>query len=505
MYHGCESCIKTDGVLSKLFQCETGVRQGDVLSPNLFNIYINDLPDIFKNDTDSPKLGEHFINCLMYADDLVLLSLSAGGLQGKLDKLNEYCQQWDLSINIKKTKVMLMSVKNGPLPNVKLNIGGTTIDWVDSYKYLGIEVHSNGDMLAATKNLCVRGWKAAFKIKSTFKGLDVNPVMRMKLFDVLVKPIICYGSEVWGPLNNLSTCKSIDQLWIRMAKLPVENFQVKFCKGVLNVQPKACNAAVMGELGRFPMFLYIIKSMLRYYGHMSDLKNERPLLAAASAEDEILKGNKSWRGNLDKILNIFGYKLSTDRNLESQLMSTMKKKYIEYWNKSLGNKDDNSGKLYLYRKIKSSFNVEPYLKQIRKRKFRRAMTALRISAHNLDIETGRYAAKKSEFVKREERHCSLCIEHNIKIMGDEIHAVLVCPSLQKERKIILEFIGDLYPNFKTLNDKDKLIFMLTCENECLQKVCRYVHLVLSMNRPNKYKDNSVNKRKKRGRATRNAK
>ena len=499
MYQGCQSCIRTDGVLSKLFQCETGVRQGDVLSPNLFNIYINDLPDIFKDDTDSPKLGEHFVNCLMYADDLVLLSLSVAGLQGKLDKLNNYCQQWDLSINIKKTKVMLMSVKNVPQPNVKLNIGGTTIDWVNSYKYLGIEVHSNGDMLAATKNLCVRGWKAAFKIKSTFKGLDVNPITRMKLFDVLVKPIICYGSEVWGSLNNLGTSKSMDQLWLRMSKLPVENFQVKFCKGVLNVHPKACNAAVMGELGRFPMFLYIVKSMLRYYRHICDVKTERPLLYAASGEDEILKGNKSWRGNLDKILSIFGVKLSTNQNLESHLMSTMKIKYMEYWKRSLGNKNDNLGKLYLYRKIKSNFNVEPYLKQIKKRKIRRSMTALRISAHSLEIETGRYASKKGDFVKREERYCSLCMEKDLKTPGDEIHAVLVCPSFHNERENVIGFIDNLYPNFKNLNDNDKLIFMLTCENECLQKVSKFINLILSMNRPNKIIKNSANVTRKRGR------
>ena len=66
----------------------------------------------FCADTDSPKLGDQFINCLMYADDLVLLSLSINGLQSKLDRLNLYCQEWDLTINVKKSKLMVLSAKN---------------------------------------------------------------------------------------------------------------------------------------------------------------------------------------------------------------------------------------------------------------------------------------------------------------------------------------------------------------------------------------------------------
>ena len=51
-------------------------------------------------------LGDEKIQCLMYADDLVLMSLSAQGPQQQLDSLNEYCKKWELCVNIKKTKVV---------------------------------------------------------------------------------------------------------------------------------------------------------------------------------------------------------------------------------------------------------------------------------------------------------------------------------------------------------------------------------------------------------------
>ena len=93
------------------------------MSPNLFNIYINDLPSIFDGDSDSPKLKDSSVHCLMYADDLVLMSLSEVGLQYKLDKLYEYCKKWGLEVNTKKTQVMAMSNSSEGVPNSIMRIG----------------------------------------------------------------------------------------------------------------------------------------------------------------------------------------------------------------------------------------------------------------------------------------------------------------------------------------------------------------------------------------------
>ena len=87
-----------------------GVKQGDTLSTILFNLYINDLPSIFSFDGNDPIVVDHTpINCLIYADDLVIMSTSAEGLQECLNKLATYCNKWKLQVNLKKTKIILFN------------------------------------------------------------------------------------------------------------------------------------------------------------------------------------------------------------------------------------------------------------------------------------------------------------------------------------------------------------------------------------------------------------
>ena len=67
-----------------------------------------------KSNTDLPYLDKQPIECVMYADDLVLLSTSESGLQKSLNGLNKFCKDWKLSVNIDKTKIMVF-YKSGRL------------------------------------------------------------------------------------------------------------------------------------------------------------------------------------------------------------------------------------------------------------------------------------------------------------------------------------------------------------------------------------------------------
>ena len=82
MYSNDKSVVKIDNKLTEAFTCFAGVKQGCMMSPTLFNFYLSDLPK-FLNTTSSTDitLGDRSINCLLYADDLVIFSRSAKNLQ----------------------------------------------------------------------------------------------------------------------------------------------------------------------------------------------------------------------------------------------------------------------------------------------------------------------------------------------------------------------------------------------------------------------------------------
>ena len=82
-------------------------KQGENLSSLLFNIYINDIPSVFDTNCRPVSLKDMSLNCLMFADDILLLSESPDGLQKSIDRLHQYCENWQLSINANKTKIMI--------------------------------------------------------------------------------------------------------------------------------------------------------------------------------------------------------------------------------------------------------------------------------------------------------------------------------------------------------------------------------------------------------------
>ena len=130
-------CVRWESVLSDFFPVNNGVRQGEMMSPLLFNLYVNDL------SVQLPKLPvgccccDMVVNHLMYADDIALLAPSGKGMQTIIDAMYAYGNAYDIVFNITKSQVMFYeSLKIGQAANIML--GDTVLSVAQTYRYLGI-------------------------------------------------------------------------------------------------------------------------------------------------------------------------------------------------------------------------------------------------------------------------------------------------------------------------------------------------------------------------------
>ena len=246
MYNDITSAVKLNGNVTENFSIQSGVRQGDILSPLLFNIFVNDIIQEFdRPENHPPSLIEQNVGCLLYADDLVIMSTSAEGLQNSINNLAKYCTKWKLEINMSKTKTICFK-KSNKKENVNFQCNGCNIENVDSYSYLGIEISSNGSFKPAEKCLFEKAQKATFKLKGLLSQTSLKPFVCLRLFDQLIKPICMYGSEIWG--IDCIKCDSSSKFNESLEKFLCEKLNMSFSKYTLGVHKKAQNTAVRGEL-----------------------------------------------------------------------------------------------------------------------------------------------------------------------------------------------------------------------------------------------------------------
>ena len=112
MYSGLSARIRSGNSLYEKFASENGFSQGCILSPIAFILFAYDLGWCFSHN--GFEFGSTFIRFIMYADGLVILCKSADELQKAIDEMTIYCKQNHLTINQKKSKVMIFG--KGKIP-----------------------------------------------------------------------------------------------------------------------------------------------------------------------------------------------------------------------------------------------------------------------------------------------------------------------------------------------------------------------------------------------------
>ena len=196
---------------SDFFHVANGVKQGGVLSPILFSIYIDMLIQSLQNSGYGCRVGDMYVGCIAYADDILILTASLYSLKKMINICEQYAKEFQVKFNGNKSKLIIFQKKKN-ICNPCVSISSQNIEIVDEINYLGFKISS------VNEGVCLSSLVNDFNIKvNSFLGdfNQVTSVLKNNLF-----PLYCtsyYGSHLCDIRNleemNVQWRKAIRRVW----------------------------------------------------------------------------------------------------------------------------------------------------------------------------------------------------------------------------------------------------------------------------------------------------
>ena len=238
---------------SACFSAKNGVRQGAILSPILFSLYMDELVKDIKSKSIGCYMGNHFVGAIAYADDLVLLCPSIKGLSCMISCAVQFAHKYHLIFNAKKSLGIKFN-KNGKLyDGYDVFIENSILHWKTSAKYLGTVLTSNLDHAQDIISKTCAFNHSANGIINKFKG-TTNQVTTALVSKYCYS---FYGCQNWDLGNNET--KPLTVQWNKMVRriyglpykchsniLPIvighNSPQVMFAQRFINYFSSMCNS-----------------------------------------------------------------------------------------------------------------------------------------------------------------------------------------------------------------------------------------------------------------------
>jgi len=390
-YVDVKSRVIVNDRLSDWFDIGIGLRQGCVLSPLLFLIFINDLIRELNDSNLGVAIGNGKLSNLTFADDIALVANNSRDLQALVRIAESYARKWNFAFNTKKCKVLVFNRKGAQSTII---LDNDSLEVVREYKYLGVWLDDKLNWKTHKTYILAKAKKRAY----TIFGFGINKLLPVKtcvnLWEVLVRPILEYAGEVWG-----------EGPWEEADKL-----QREVAKTILNAPTRTANEAVLGDLGWWELKARRDKARLKLLRKLMDYEEGGHIRNLLSDDDG------DWLRYTDNVLNRLDINREVARYLDEKQgrgLVTNRTQAAEEkrWRDVMGRKS----KLRTYRTVKDKLVFEPYL-NFDSRRTRILLTRLRSGTNFLRIEKGRY---ENEAV--EDRVCYWCDK-----VEDERHFLMEC-------------------------------------------------------------------------------
>jgi len=255
LYWRQQAAIKIDKDVSKYVEIKRGVRQGCVLSPDLFLLYSEIIMREIK-DIDGIKVNGENINNVRYADDTALIADSESKLQHIVDRIVSTSDRFGLSLNVKKTFCMVISKKKES-PKCHLVVDDQSIKQVKQFSYLGSILTSNGRCDTEIKQR-IRMAKKSFRDQmNMLANRKIKLDTRKRILKSYVWSVLLYGCEAWNVSKNMEEKLASLELWFYRRMLKV-SWMDKVRNELVLERAETCRSLIK----------MITKRQMSFFGHI---------------------------------------------------------------------------------------------------------------------------------------------------------------------------------------------------------------------------------------------
>jgi hypothetical protein len=285
MYWKPTLAVKIGNSLSQPFESTRGVKQGDPLSPLLFGVFFDRIEKWFSEKLPGigVELGGKLLQLLLYADDLALLANSKHQLQNMLRVLADFCDEYDLEVNVAKCTVVVFGKRKYQGSRLwairnRDGRGRQHVPVAEEFRYLGVVFHATKGVSVCCNSLTIAGRRAMWAMMNRFAENGLQSVsMQVQLFGALVAPILSYCSEVWGPalLHRGGTGRSSSVM--HMLTNPQHAVQFDFLRALGGRLRKSIpKLLLLREFGTQPLAYHWFKSAVCFWNKVVDRQGGDP-------------------------------------------------------------------------------------------------------------------------------------------------------------------------------------------------------------------------------------
>ena len=246
--------------------------------------------------------------------------------------------------------------------------------------------HSNRQLFMANyQYICDQARKAIFSLYRKTKAIkSLPPTIMFYMFDVLIRPIRSYGSDIWGFSKLVGSI--LDKVFLN------------FNRCTLHVKATTFNAIVNGECGKFPPSLHSHINVLTYYLRLLTMSKGKVVKSVFKALYYLNdQSPQTWITRVSELARPYGKILMkqpvSDRPNSNQCaLIWLKQNFVNKWYVEINNRPNTT--IETYALYKSQYVSEKYLDLISNPKYRISLSKLRASSHNMEIERGGYDRPK---------------------------------------------------------------------------------------------------------------